>query len=147
MTLIRYCMDKHIRTFCYFFSIQSVYSRILFMFFLFNIVINATVLDLLIKVDTIPGTLIFWLPLMLAQYFVFIVIHLVAVQCSKHLHEPLKVFIRKSVTIQKCKIRDRVDLALFIHKYHTKRKYGLTYGPCGQISAKAFIKVRSREET
>lgn len=105
-------------------SVQKTYSQMLLFFLVCNIMLNISMVNDFIKSKGDVHERIFMVPLILIQFFVFIVLHLLAVDFSQLLFRPTKSFISKNVRVNKCFLRDRLKVSLFIQSYYTKKRYG-----------------------
>ena len=82
--------------------------------------------------------------LLVIQYFVLIFFHLLAAAyssrihcCAKRLfHWSAQASYRYFVTLQ-----NRLKVWLYIEKFNTANRYGITYGPYGLMSFHSFSKV------
>lgn len=79
---------------------------------------------------------------MAAQQFLFIFgVHFICTRYTSKLHQCSKILIEKFHQRQTAKLAFKLKLSLYIEKFHTKNRYGFTYGHIGLMDFLSFFKV------
>lgn len=133
-----------VRTFEMVFIMNQTFGKIFLAFILVNCPINAY-LVMVIMLGKASGFVAFVIITFGIQQVVGIfLIHLGVAYFTKQIHHSGKLLIHLIVENQHKvgDFRTKFILGRAIHRIHTKRRYGITYGGFGLITLKTFVQVR-----
>ena len=122
----------------------------LLIYIIFTLPTNVLMILLIIlgKIPLIP--FIFMLSMLIPQMMCIFGFHLASVMYSNKIHYCGKrllclSFVKRRLAIGVVEwsnqIKAKIRVAFYIEKFHTSRKFGITYGSFGLISFSAFVKV------
>ena len=132
----------YIKTLIYIMKANKYISKIFLAFLIVNLPINCYLYFLLMSANTVI-VMIAIILVLIEQVFVILVIHWILAsfntQFDKNILNLTKQFFQNNFPL---KFSFNLKMSLFIQTFHTKKKYGFTYGKFGIISMLAFTKVR-----
>ena len=133
----------YIKTLISMLKYNKYFSKLFFAFLIINLPINCYLNFLLMSATNIM-VIIVLIFVLTEQVMVIIVIHWTFAshntQFDKNILNLTKQFYQNNFPV---KFSFNLKMSLFIQAFHTKKKYGYTYGKFGIISMMAFTKVRS----
>lgn len=143
------CLERvhfhYVQTLKFFFSLNKGISSLMLVFLLVNIPYNCTLVVGLI-LDRLPSHLKSYIWFCMVIHGVSLVaVPLFAAKIIPHIGTPYKEICPIFVRLNHCSIHQRVRLHTRICAFHTKKRYGFTYGPCHLISMMSILKVRPLE--
>lgn len=127
------------------FHCNQVFGRALLVYILINCPINAYVsMTLLTGKHITFWQMVLLFPFLLQQFTCIFGMHFVAAKYADRVHQPCKRVIHIYLHNLRCRYptRFRLKLSHYIEAFHTKQRYGLTYGNYGLVTLKALLKVR-----
>ncbi|XP_075675608.1 uncharacterized protein LOC142644879 [Dermatophagoides pteronyssinus] len=135
-------------------SIDHTYGILMFLFILFNFPMNAYLTMITIITKTKPFTeQLLHQTITINQWSYIFVFHYIAIRFGYYLHLPSKYFINRyylkctkpstnrTTMMMIMNIRDRLQFSDWLEKFHTKKRYGLTYGRTNLITMSTFVQV------
>ncbi|XP_075675676.1 uncharacterized protein LOC113790889 [Dermatophagoides pteronyssinus] len=125
-------------------SIDGTYGVLMFLFILTNGPINAY-LTMIISIRTISfAERLLQQATIINQWSYIFVFHYIAIRFGHYLHLPSKYLINHyyKYSYLNCKInfRNRLQFSDWLEKFHTKQRYGLTYGRTNLITMTTFVR-------
>ena len=137
---ITYVMFIYKKTIQYIFNINPIYGEVFLVYLITNLPVNALfVMDLILGVGSLFFRVIAAIVIN-TQILVIFLIHILIANRNSQLNFQSKLILKLPFHYRfypNIKFR----LNLFIQAFHSKRKYGITYGRFGLVTLFAFSKV------
>ena len=122
---------------------NTSFSNALLVFLIINSPLNGSFVVIILKSGINSTVSILLLMFVIQQFICIFGIHILVASLNEIIHQPVKRMIY--LFIHDRKIEKKIRLKLIIHNYicafHTKKRYGVTYGSFGLISMFSFAKV------
>ena len=127
----------------YFFHFNKMFHKMISIFLVVNIPINACILNWIISGFLPNVELFFIICFMLAQMCAIFLVHFLLTLFSKQIHKPAKILtsmmLKNGLRIDD--IRTKIKLECTIQVFHTKFQYGIVYWVSSVITLATFARV------
>lgn len=132
----------HTRTLSLLFEFNRFFGSSLLVFIILNFPQNTYLLMAITMGQFDTFAALIFLNYVLCQYVFIVWFHLLAAMYSERIHRCRKrlFYLSSNKRLHHLTLRGRLRLALYILKFSTCKRYGITYGPYGLMSFKSFAK-------
>ena len=120
---------------------NPLFGQSLFVYIAISVPINAKIVVDLIYLDTNNFYTALGVIVSASQFLILFLIHFLVAKLNAELNKIAKMTL-PILFIKKMPLLTDIKLNIFVQKYHTKQKYGVTYWKFGLISMASFIKVK-----
>ena len=121
--------------------INGKFSTILFLYLLSSVPSNLVNVGSLILVNVQNRQLLPFFGQLAQQFLHIILFHLICSSLTTKIHQNSKRLIHFKTNYKFKSFHSEWKLMLYIEKFHTKKRYGLSYHNLGLISMHSFLKV------